>query len=495
MLAMAALLLPCMPGGPTLLDSERIALIAAHPWRFRLGWLPWHLTALSDLLLAVGLLRTSWIPRGPAWLVLLLTVAAIVPDQGGQLLWITRGVELAQAAHASGDASQYLAFESWAFPMTAVWAALLYTLGAIGWTLCFVRAGVWSAGLTRLSIAAWGTFAVVTVGPLLPSPLTLPKPAIAVGNAVGFILLMLWLALVTEAVLRRARPRPQHGRWALWQAPAPGSVGGMMAVAANSLFVRKLCSLLPVFAFRSDITEVIYANYLVPHEQLAAWVPAGLTLQRLGPDGKWALFTFLTYRHGHFGPALLGPLRRLFPSPVQSNWRIYVRDPRTEKEGIYFVTSAVTTALHSLGARLMAEGMPMHLLARGEVGRSADGAIRVLLDPGAGSAPDAELALTPDPRPAQEQQLSAPWSECFSSYSDMLRYIVPQDRAMSTLPADGRTVRQEIGLGIPLTACEPLTGAVQSQAAAAIVGGQATALCFRVPRVAFLFTGEQHDRW
>lgn len=268
-----------------------------------------------------------------------------------------------------------------------------------------------------------------------------------------------------------------------------------MAVAANSLFVRKLCSLLPVFAFRSDITEVIYANYLVPHEQLAAWVPAGLTLQRLGPDGKWALFTFLTYRHGHFGPALLGPLRRLFASPVQSNWRIYVRDPRTEKEGIYFVTSAVTTALHSLGARLMAEGMPMHLLARGEVGRSADGAIRVLLDPGAGSAPDAELALTPDPRPAQEQQLSAPWSECFSSYSDMLRYTVPQDRAMSTLPADGRTVRQEIGLGIPLTACEPLTGAVQSQAAAAIVGGQATALCFRVPRVAFLFTGEQHDRW
>lgn len=495
MLAMAALLLPTMPGGPTQLDTDRIALIAAHPWRFRLGWLPWHLTALSDLLLAVALLRTAWIPRVPAWLVLGLTVAAIVPDQGSQLLWITRGVKLAQAAHASGDASQYLAFESWAFPLTAVWAALLYTLSAIGWTLCFVRAGVWSAGLTRLSVVAWGMFGVVTVGPLLPAPLTLPKQAIAVGNAAGFILLMLWLALMTETVLRRSRPRPQHGRWALWQAPSPGFPGRLMAAAANSLFVRKLCALLPTFAFRSDITEVIYANYLIPHEQLAHLVPEGLTLQRLGPEGRWAMFTFLTYRHGHFGPAVLGPLRRLFPSPVQSNWRIYVRDPRTEKEGIYFVTSAVTTALHSLGARLMAEGMPMHLLEHGEVFSGANGEIRVLLDPGSGSAPDAELALGPDRRPAEEQLLSAPWSECFGSYTDMLRYTVPQDRAMSTLPADCLTVRQEIGLGIPLTACEPLLGAVRSRAAAAIVGAEATAVCFRVPQVSFLFTGERHDRW
>ena len=67
------------------------------------------------------------------------------------------------------------------------------------------------------------------------------------------------------------------------------------------------------------------------------------------------MFTFLTYRHGDFGPAFFGPLRRLCGSPVQSNWRIYVRDDRTGKEGVYFVTSAVTTARHALGARLMAE--------------------------------------------------------------------------------------------------------------------------------------------
>ena len=44
-------------------------------------WLPWQLTAVSDLLLAVAL-RTPWIPRFAAWAVLVLTIAAVIPDQG-----------------------------------------------------------------------------------------------------------------------------------------------------------------------------------------------------------------------------------------------------------------------------------------------------------------------------------------------------------------------------------------------------------------------------
>ena len=65
---------------------------------------------------------------------------------------------------------------------------------------------------------------------------------------------------------------------------------------------------------------------------------------------------------------------------------------------------------------------------------------------------------------------------------------------MSTLPVEGQTVRQEIDLGIALSTCEPLAGQVRSRAAAAIVG-TAPAVCFRVPRVPFHFSGELHDRW
>src|SRR6202030_3260175 len=101
-------------------------------------------------------------------------------------------------------------------------------------------------------------------------------------------------------------------------------------------------------------------------------------------------FTHLTYRHGHFGPALLGPLRRLLPSPVHTNWRIYVRDRQSGRIGIYFVTNAIASTLHALAARLLSEGMPMHALAGGTVTVGAGDEVRVRLDSGGGSGPDLE---------------------------------------------------------------------------------------------------------
>jgi hypothetical protein len=74
----------------------------------------------------------------------------------------------------------------------------------------------------------------------------------------------------------------------------------------------------------------------------------------------------------------------------------------------------------------------------------------------------------------------------------MLAYCVPQDRAMSSQPWHARITRQEIHLGIPLAACEPLAGTVVSQAAQAFVGN-ATPFCFRVAQVAFRFDREEHD--
>src|SRR5205823_3159427 len=64
MAAMAALLLPGMPGGGTP-EAVRVAYIAAHPWLWRLGWSTWGATALSDVLLALALVRTPWVPRTP----------------------------------------------------------------------------------------------------------------------------------------------------------------------------------------------------------------------------------------------------------------------------------------------------------------------------------------------------------------------------------------------------------------------------------------------
>jgi hypothetical protein len=497
--AMAALLLARMPGAGAADDAARVAGIAAHPWTWRLGWLAWGLTALSDAALGVALVRWRRVPRALAWVGLLLTAAAIVPDQVAQLLWVTRGVTLARA----GDLGAYLAFERRIFPLTAGWAALLYTAGGVVWCACFAAAGAWSRALTRLSVALYALFGVAAAAPLAPdATASLPRWSVGAANAAAFVGLEVWLWLVLERVVRAARPDAAHGRYARWRAPRPGLLAGALSALAESRALRRLLEGVPVPAFRSDIRDVVYATYLVPAERLARWVPDGLELQRLGPDGAWAMFTWLTYRHGHFGPAAAGPLRRLFPSPVQTNWRIYVRDPRTGREGIYFVTNAVTTALHALGGRLMSE-TPMHLLGRGDVDRDADGRLHVRVDPGAGSGPDLDARLEPAARFADFASLDPAWRACFADARAMLAYCVPQDRAMSAQPWRGCTTRAEIALGIPLDACEPLVGSARSRAAEAIVGapagsstaGQAEPIFFRVPQVAFLLRGEERDAW
>jgi hypothetical protein len=482
MLSMALLLLPGMPGGGTPDDLDRLRYISGHPWLWRLGWLPWQLTALSDLLIGIGLLRTPWIPKVPALLTALITVAAVLPDQAGQIAWMTRGLELA----ASGDTVAYFAYEAKIFEWTAVWGGTLYTAGALGWTWCFAAGGAWSRGLTALSTVLWSLFVYVNAGPLLPPSLRPSAGLVAGGNAAAFILLQLWFALVTEQVLRRTRPGTESGRWAPWRHPRR-TLGLLLDPLANSRFVRALTELPPTLAFDSDITNVVYVNYLTEAAALKPLVPPGLELKRVGPAGRYAVFTFLTFRHGHFGPRLLGPLRTLLPSPIHTNWRIHVRDPKSGLEGIHFVTNAISSTIHALGARMMSEGMPMHVLAAAEL-RANDDALALRLDSGGGSAPDAEADLRELPEPPE----SGPWSAAFTSWKDMLACIVPQERALSTQPWHGRVTRQEIRLDIPLEDCRPQEGTVTSRTAAAWVK-EAQPFCFRVEKVTFHFDSETYS--
>jgi hypothetical protein len=484
MLGMAALLLPGMPGGPSTL-AARMAYVGAHPWLWRLGWLPWQLTALSDLLLALALVATRWTRGLPAVLALLITLMALVPDQTGEALWITRGVALAR----TGNVATYGAFEARTFVWVATGGGVGYTLAAIGWSVALARAGTWRRWLTWYSVVVWALFLALGIAPALPAAWRPDPLLVAAGNAIGFVLLLIWIAAASELVLRRARPATVYGREAPWRAPVRGPVGWALDLAANSRFVRALAELLPVLAFLSDIRDVIYVNYLVAAERVERLVPAGLELQRLGSDGRYALVSFLTYRHGHFGPRLLGPLRRLMPSPVQTNWRLYVRDPRTSREGVYFLTTATDNLLVAFGARMLAEALPMHLLRHADVRPDPDGTFHLWLDAGTGSAPTAEAL----PQRTEAAPTSGPWSACFASYRELLAYCVPQDRALSVQPWYRRVTRQEIELGIPLEACEPLAGAVYSPTARALVG-DAEPFSFHVARVRFRFEREMHER-
>jgi hypothetical protein len=483
------LLLPGIPGGSSANAAERVAYLAAHPWLWRLGWLPWQAAALADLLTALALWRTAWVPRLPAAATLLFTLLGMMCDQAGQALWVTRGLDLAAEVERSRDLPLYLNFESQAYRAVVVWGGTLYLCMGLGWTWCFATAGTWNRLLTGLSYFTWILLAIGSAGLLLPVEFLPPPFVVGACTAGGMALLLVWMALATEQVLRRARPDEKHGRMAPWRHPGRGLIGRTMEVLANSRLLRAYCEWFPPVAFLSDITDVIYVNYLVDADRLEPFVPVGLELQRIGRAGRHALFTHLTYRHGHFGPRFLGPLRRWLPSPIHSNWRIYVVNPHTGMRGVYFVTNAIDSALHAVAARLLSEGMPMHVFRRAGIQMSGDRLCRVLLDPGTGSAPDLEAAL----QPGDAFLPGPPWSECFESHAAFLSYCVPQDRAFSSQPWYGRITRQEILLRIPLESCEPLTGEVHSHVAAAYVG-EAIPLCFRVGRVAFRFERAEYDQ-
>jgi hypothetical protein len=300
---------------------------------------------------------------------------------------------------------------------------------------------------------------------------------------------MVWLVGITEAVFRHARPETAYGDDAPWRSPGRGVLARLGELVANSRALRVVGRWIPGATMSSDITDVVYINYLLEADRLEPLVIRPLQLQRLGPEGRYALFTFLTFRHGHFGPSCFGPLRRLWPSPIQSNWRIHVFNPATGTRGIQFLTTAITSTPHALVTRLLTDGVPMHVPRAATLERGADGHIELSIEPGNGTAPDARGSLDPCAEPA----LSSEWSLCFATWRDLLAYCVPQDRAMGAAVWSGEVTRQEITLGIPLEGCRPVAGSVTSDAAAALAGSESP-LCFVVDRVRFRFFGQRGDR-
>jgi hypothetical protein len=312
---------------------------------------------------------------------------------------------------------------------------------------------------------------------------------------------LLWLALALvrwvqcEDFLRGALPVTDHGRLAPWRHPGPALFATPLELFANSRVFQLLLEPLRVVEMRSDITAVIYVNYLVEAEMLSRFVPEGLELQRFGPDRRYALFSVLTYRHGHFGLSLLGPLRRLFRSPVQTDWRVHVVNSKTGQRGVRFVTNAIEHTAPALGVRMLSEGWPMHVLKRASLTRDADDTWRLILDPGDGSAPDADATLRPANHASgvyREAPLEEPWRSCFGDLRAFLDDCVPQDRAMDAQPWRRRISRQEIHLGTDVDSCLPLVGEVHSESARAIVG-DAKPVCFLAPAVALRFRHEDYS--
>lgn len=274
--------------------------------------------------------------------------------------------------------------------------------------------------------------------------------------------------------------------------PSAG-LGGRVAnrlVASRPLLRarRALLSRLPFLQLASDVENVVYCTWVVDVAAVAHLVPRGVTLANR--DGR-TLFTTLTYAHRHFGPRAAGPLRRVFPSPLQSNWRLYVDalPGGTPADGtVLFVKNVFDHPLYALGSRLFSDALPSHLAQR-FTHTARDGRYDTLLSGGAGSAPD--LRCTAEA--SDDRTLPAAFAPFFDGWRDAVSYLSLQHAAIAQVDDCDRIAYASIDLPIDVDAVRPLKpiGSVEGGDFLARIGATGEPMCFIVPDVAFRVLSER----
>ena len=282
----------------------------------------------------------------------------------------------------------------------------------------------------------------------------------------------------------------------LYTHPYQGRFGNGLAKLLNSRrfasYRRALMSRLPFMILDSDVVDVVYMTWLVDEALAAPFSPPGARLWSY--QGRTPL-TVLTYRHGHFGPRWMGPLRRFMPSPLQSNWRLYLAEPLADAPPIptvAFVYNVMDSLAHVAGTRLFSDALPSHWPAGFDFRVNADEAI-VDIAPGDGSAPRLGARAVR----AGDAVLSPPWSGMFDGWSDAIVRLASQDAAVVEVPtvegAPGRSALATIDLPVDVASVQPLLLDTQTLDCPVLqrLDADPEALCFLLPSVRFSALSER----
>lgn len=200
-------------------------------------------------------------------------------------------------------------------------------------------------------------------------------------------------------------------------------------------------------------------------------------------------YTILSYRHGHFGPALAGPLRSLMPSPRQSNWRWYLRrdDAPDGTPVVLFDRNVMDQLPFVAGARAFSDAMQPHLSTRFEHAVRTDGRGNTRIEGGQGSAPELYL-----PWQAAAGWEDAAWTAAFGGHQALLRFLTCQDEAIART-CDCRWASTRIALPVEIDRLQPLQleGELQCPRLQALGVNLTEGLAFLLPRVPFRVVSER----
>ncbi|WPB58865.1 hypothetical protein [Xylophilus sp. GOD-11R] len=278
--------------------------------------------------------------------------------------------------------------------------------------------------------------------------------------------------------------------------PFQSQWGRLLARLFNSPSIaaarRALMSRMPFLVLESDVVDVVYATWLVDASEAARLAPPGCRL--LMREGFTPL-TILSYRHGHFGPRLLGPLRRFMPSPLQSNWRLYLAEAMpggTPVATVAFVHNVMDSLLHVAATRVFSDALPSHWPRTFEFSVGATEA-KVRIEPGTGSAPALGLRFE---RHA-ETELTAAWQQWFGNWREAVDQLATQHAAVLEVPTGPGGIRRvaeaTISLPVDVSAVEPmkLVDAETFCPLLEMLHARTESLCFLLPRVRFAALSEK----
>jgi len=272
--------------------------------------------------------------------------------------------------------------------------------------------------------------------------------------------------------------------------PRAGWPGRVLTALANCAHFAKLrqavMSRLPFLTLHSDVRDVVYVSWLVDAAAAQKLLPPGVVLWQR--DGKTP-FTVLTYRHGHFGPALLGPLRRMLPSPLQSNWRLYLERTPAGAPAVpcvYFLKNIMASLPHALGTRLFSDILPTHLADNMALDVTATQA-HCSIAGGDGSAPalDVQAAIT------AAHGLDADWQALFGNWHDAVAFLACQDAAIAHVPRNGKLVFGEIDLPVDVDQVQALTALRADCGLLGQLPPMSKPFAFLVPKVPFKALSER----
>lgn len=271
---------------------------------------------------------------------------------------------------------------------------------------------------------------------------------------------------------------PVAGRWGRF-------IEALVGSPAWRHLRRRIASRWPVPALVSDVVDVAYLSWWVDVQSLPV-PPSGYRYHAW--EGRTP-FTILSYRHGNFGPALAGPLRRLFPSPLQSNWRWYLQredDPPAAMPTVLFARNVMDSLPHVVGARLFSDAMQPQFA---HVMRHRRDAARVstCIVPGDGNAP----ALTALLDASDRWPSGGSWPARFGGREEATRFLACQEAAVAVAP-DGAVALTAISLPVALSTVVPLTlQELHCPMLEQMGADPEDTFCFLLPRVPFRVVSER----